>query len=60
MRTLERIADNPALFPRIRGETRRAVVLQFPYGIYFQVHDQSVVVIAVMHARRDPRHWRQR
>jgi hypothetical protein len=26
IRALEHIADNPALFPRIRGEIRRAVV----------------------------------
>jgi len=39
---------------------RRTVVRQFPYGIYFRVHDRFVVVIAVMHARRDPRRWRSR
>ncbi len=58
--TLRRIASNPPAFPLVHGEIRRAVVRQFPYGIYFRMHAQDLVVIAVMHGRRHPRRRQSR
>jgi toxin ParE1/3/4 len=55
-----RLAANPGLFPRIRGETSRAGFRRFPYGLFFQIHDGTVVVIACFHASRDPTHWQRR
>lgn len=57
---VERIASNPLAFPAIHGETRRTVVRRFPYGIYFRVLRDEIVVTAVMHGRRDPRRWQSR
>ena len=54
-----RIAENPLLFPRVRGETRRAVLTRFPYALYFRLTTESVVVLAV-HGRRDPSRWHSR
>jgi plasmid stabilization system protein ParE len=54
-----RIAENPLLFPRVRGETRRAVLNRFPYALYFRVAAEMVVVLAV-HGRQDPSHWHRR
>ena len=34
---IERISSNALAFPMVQGETRRAVVRRFPYGIYFRV-----------------------
>ena len=59
-RTLERIAVNPFGFPLVHGEIRRAVVREFPFGIYFRVHENEIVVIAVMHGRRHPGRWQSR
>lgn len=56
---LPRIAENPLLFPRVRGETRRAVLTRFPYALYFQVTANSVVVLAV-HGRQNPSRWHRR
>jgi toxin ParE1/3/4 len=58
--TLQRIASNPSAFPVIHGEVRRAVVRRFPYGVYFRVQEDELVIIAVMHGRRHPRRWRTR
>ena len=57
--TLSRIAGNPAAFPKVRGETRRAVLPRFPYAIYFRSTDDSVVVLAV-HGRQHPARWNTR
>ena len=57
---VERIASNPLAFPAVHGETRRAVVRRFPYGIYFRVSADMIIVTAVMHGRRHPRRWQAR
>jgi plasmid stabilization system protein ParE len=54
-----RIVEHPLAFPRVRGETRRAVLRRFPYALYFRMTDNSVVVLAV-HGRQDPSRWHQR
>jgi hypothetical protein len=36
-RIVERIAVGPLQFPRVHGETRRAVLSRFPYVVYFRV-----------------------
>ena len=52
--------QQPLAYPRVHGETRRAVVRRFPYAIYFRPVSDEVVVLAVMHGRRLPRRWRSR
>jgi len=54
------IVEHPLSYPRVRGETRRALVHRFPYAIYFRAMSDEVVVLAVMHGRRLPRRWRSR
>lgn len=54
------IVDNPLAYPRVHGETRRALVLRFPYAIYFRVLPDELVVLAVMHGHRLPRRWQSR
>lgn len=54
-----RIVESPLAFPRVRGETRRAVLARFPYALYFRVTDKHIVVLAV-HGRQDPARWHRR
>ena len=54
------IVENPLAYPRVHGETRRALVRRFPYAIYFRVLADELVVLAVMHGRRLPRRWQSR
>jgi len=55
-----RIAERPAMYARVSGETRRAVLRRFPYAVYFRVLDDAIVVLAVVHGHRHPRVWRSR
>jgi hypothetical protein len=32
----------------------------FPYAVYFRSQDDNVVVLAVLHLRRNPKVWRAR
>ena len=58
--TLNRISENPSLYPVVHRGSRRALIRKFPFGVHYVVTGDSVVVIAVMHVRRDPRRWKSR
>lgn len=58
--TLESIMANPELYPVVHRQTRRALLRRFPYGLYYRVVQGQVVVVACMHASRDPRRWQSR
>ena len=49
------IAENPRQFSKIRGEARRAVLLRFPYTIHFLIESSRIVVVAIFHAKRNPK-----
>jgi plasmid stabilization system protein ParE len=44
----------------VDGDVRRALVLHFPYCLYYRVKRDRVVVVAVFHAARNPTVWRRR
>ena len=39
------VAEHPEAFPLFEGPIRRAVLKQFPYGIYYTVEPEQVVVL---------------
>lgn len=49
------ITRSPQQYPLIFKETRRAILHRFPYAIFFVVDDRRVTVLAVFHAKRDPK-----
>ena len=59
-RALARIVQTPLAYPRVQGETRRALVRRFPYAIYFHAIADEIVILAVVHGRRRPEHWHSR
>jgi len=57
---LHAILRNPDMYPAVYRDVRRAVARRFPYLVLFRIEDTRVVVLAVFHAKRDPRKWRNR
>ncbi|HEX6039285.1 type II toxin-antitoxin system RelE/ParE family toxin [Longimicrobium sp.] len=57
-RSLQRIGENPNLYPIVRADLRRAVVPGFPYSLLYSIRKTKVVVTNCVHSSRDPRHWR--
>ena len=60
LRTIGLIAEDPRRYPRVHGEVRRAVIRRFPFGVFYLIESDAVVVMAVMHASRDPAHGQER
>ena len=57
---LAEVSRNPMRFPAVRKNARRALLRRFPFGVFFVVDEQSVRVIACLHARQDPAAWQRR
>lgn len=55
-----RIGNNPRQFPIVEGEVRRALLRNFPYGVYFLSESQDITVLAVLHLHRQPDMWKSR
>ena len=58
--SLSAIQEHPARYAVIHRDTRRAFLRRFPYGVFYRARADAVVVVACMHARRDPRRWQSR
>lgn len=54
-KTVERILQYPNAWAQVSKRTRRCQVNRFPYGVFYSLRNDVVVVIAVLHSHRQPR-----
>lgn len=54
-RILADISDYPLMYPQRYRDNRRAVLRRFPCLVWYRVLEDSVVVLACVHGKRDPR-----
>src|SRR5688572_4458601 len=57
---LTKACEAPQRFPKMLHDVRATRVQRFPYSVFFRVRADRLIVLAVFHARRDPRVWRER
>ena len=55
-----RLLENPFQFPEIEEGARRALVRDFPYGVFFTMVGDLITVLAVLHLHRHPDTWKRR
>jgi plasmid stabilization system protein ParE len=59
--TRDRVLEHPEAYPVLHRTTRRALIPQrFPYGLFYRIYGDTIVIVACMHAKRDPRRWQRR
>lgn len=58
--TVLRMRENPHQFPVVLRDVHRARLRKFPYGLFFSVEVDTLVVIACFHGSRDPKRWERR
>lgn len=56
----QRILANPESFPKADQERRKALPARFPYLVVFEMHGDVILVVAVIHASRNPKRWQDR
>lgn len=52
--TVRAARETPERFPFVEGKVQRALLKRFPFGVFFRVRQDELVVIAVFHLRRNP------
>ena len=57
---LDLILEVPASCPVVHRRTRRYLVERFPYCLYYREVGEGLVVVALLHAARDPELTRKR
>ena len=58
--TFAAIAEKPLASAAVYGSLRRALLHRFPFGVFYLVDGDGVVVIGVIHGSRHPRRWKSR
>ena len=56
-RVVRLVKAYPLASVEIEPEIRRCLFARFPYSLIYGIEDDSIVVVAVPHARRLPRYW---
>ncbi len=57
---LHKIPVRPEMYGQVFKNIRRTLCKRFPYSIYFIESSANIVVLAVLHQRRDPAAWQKR
>jgi hypothetical protein len=59
-KTIERIIQHPGAWTKLSKRTRRCRTNRFPYGVIYQIKEETILIVAVMHLSRDPQTWKAR
>ncbi len=51
---IDTLASNPLAYQIKQNNIRSVQVKQFPYLVYYQIYEQTVLIIAVFHGKKDP------
>jgi len=54
------IEDHPEGYAVLYRKTRRVVLPRFPYGLYYRILDDNIVVVGCIHGKRHRKMWRSR
>ncbi len=57
---IDRVCHNPEIYPVVYKEVRQTLMRRFPYGLFYLVEEEWIVVVAVFHSSRDPKRWQSR
>lgn len=57
---IRRILATPERWRVLEEDVRRCRVLVFPYSLLYTIERDAILIVAVMHTRRQPGYWRYR
>ena len=57
---MDGISHDPEACPVVVNNVRRGLLRRFPYGLFYVVEDEQLVVIGCFHVRQNPDRWTTR
>ena len=57
---IEEILTYPGAWQIVEEDVRRYLIKRFPFGIYYCIEADRIMIYAVMHMSRDPQYWKDR
>lgn len=57
---IRRILDTPERWRVLEDDVRRCVVRVFPYSVLYTMEPDYILIVAIMHGKRQPGYWRYR
>mgnify|MGYP001579665994 CR=1 FL=1 len=58
--TISRILDHPNAWQPLTEQIHRCLCKRFPYGLIYEVIDEDLTILAIMHLSREPNYWKTR
>jgi len=55
-----KLQKHPSIYKKVYRNIRRAVTRRFPFSVFYIIENNNVIILAVLHARRDPEKWKRR
>ena len=59
-RAVEKIVENPEMYPHYVQGTRRYLLQRFPFYLVYRQVTGKLEIVAIAHGRRKPGYWRKR
>jgi plasmid stabilization system protein ParE len=59
-RAVQRIAENPEMYPNYVRSTRRYLLQRFPFYLVYREIGGKLEIVAIAHGRRKPGYWKKR
>lgn len=57
---IRRIVESPTAWRIIDDDVRRCLTHVFPYGVFYSIEGQDILILAVAHCSRAPGFWKGR
>ena len=57
---MQSIGQHPLAYPVVYRQSRRVVLQDFPYLLFYRQYGEVILVLACVHGKRHPKRWRSR
>ena len=54
---VSQLKEQPEIWPLINQNIHRRLIRQFPFALLYRIQGDEVIILAVMHLKRNPRYW---
>ncbi|HLP48931.1 MAG TPA: type II toxin-antitoxin system RelE/ParE family toxin [Candidatus Kapabacteria bacterium] len=54
---IKKIREYPDAWQIVEEDIRRHLIKRFPFGIYYSIEREYIMIISVMHMNRKPGYW---